>query len=453
MTRLVLDTNILLLDASNLITLGQDGSVIVLPEVVLEELDSKKGGFEEINFQARAFSRLLATGELTNIDRSNGMTITELLVKGVTVQVVALDKYDIDTAADSRNDQKIIAVAMALDDVILVSNDMMVRFRGMALGLAVQEFKIVEDADFEFVKELTVVDVEVFRTLHNADIMRVDPEYKVEHYSYKFTCATTGQMKLATVANGFISIIGKDTEKQLRLQDVAPMNSEQLLLGKAIQDPTISMVVLEAKSGSGKTLCAMSNAIRLMKTNKDKYSGILYIRNSVDDVGMKDEEIGFLSGNEEKMAVYLSPLVSTLEYIARNKITTKGLKPTEIEDKVLTAVDKLKEDYNIQGRISLGLRGVSLHNVIVLLDESQNMGPSTMQKILTRVGKDSKVIVMGSQRQIDSNYLNKHNNGLAVLMDECRERTVGTDVNLFAIQLHKVLRSPLSEFAEDLFSK
>jgi predicted ribonuclease YlaK len=103
--------------------------------------------------------------------------------------------------------------------------------------------------------------------------------------------------------------------------------------------------------------------------------------------------------------------------------------------------------------LTTGLRGRTLHNTIVIQDEWQNASQATAQKVLTRTGKNCKVIVTGSQNQIDSKYVTKYNNGLAVLMGEARERNIATDVNMFAIELTKVVRSEMALFAEELFTK
>jgi len=450
MRRLVLDTNIILLDANNILTLGKTNKVVV-PDTVLAELDAKKSGFEEINFQSREVARLLEESKVvSNTDTTDANTIT-INIRGVEIQLVTLKNYVADPLSYGGNDRRIIEVAKYLD-ATLMTNDTHMKFQAITEGIDTVSLKIVDDTESRFVKEVVVDDVEVFRTLHNADILTVDKDYTLEYYSYKFTCETTGQMKLATINNGFISVLGKDTETKLRQQEVAPVGAEQLLMSKAIQDPLIDLVIVEAKSGSGKTVCALSNAMKLMDLHKDRYQSIVYIRNSVDDIGNKDEEVGFLAGNEEKLAVYLHPLDDTLDFIVRKKVITKGKKSDEIEQIVTEKVSALRSKYNIQGMIATGLRGRTLHNTVVIIDEAQNMGTSTMQKVLTRVGKESKVILVGSQNQIDSSFLTKYSNGLAILIDECRQRKLDTEVNMFAINLHKVLRSPLSEFAEDLFT-
>lgn len=450
MKTVVLDTNIPLLDASYIL---RKEELVVLPETVLAELDNKKSGFEEINYQAREVARLLESAEIIGSHNNDGVNTTELMINGEhRVDIVALSRYEADAESYGGNDRRIIEVAKRLGKQ-LITNDIHMKFQAIAQEVEVTSLKQVEDTAAEFVKEFVVGCPEQFRTLHNANVLEVDPDYQVGNYSYKFTCENTNQMKLATVQNGFLTVLGKETETQLRKQEVNPMGLEQLLLSKAIQDPTIDMVVVEAKSGSGKTVSAVSNAMRAMKLHKDKYRTIIYVRNSVVDLGSKDEDTGFVSGNEEKVSRFLHPLEDTLDYIARSKINTKGKKPDEVEESVSRKIEEIRVEYKIQSMITNDMRGRTFANAIVIVDEVQNQGTSTMQKVLTRMGKDTKVILVGSQKQIDSSYLNRYNNGLAILLNECSTRKLDTDINMFAINLHKVLRSPMSEFGEDLFTK
>jgi len=452
----ILDTNILLLDSNNLFEFGD--AIVVLPETVLAELDSKKSGFDEINFQARACGRLLASAVVDNIETDEDCVFTRLVIGNTNILVVSIaDYYDADADTSSKNDQRILYVANELKgrglDVEVVSNDVMMRLRAIAVGIDATDMKAVDDVEFEFVKEFVVDDSEVFRTLHNASILDVDSDYKLENYNYKFTCATTEQVKLATISRGFINVLGKDTERELRRQDCAPINSEQLMASKAIQDTTVDIVMIEGQAGSGKNIVAVSNAIKLMRTNKDKYSSIVYIRSPQNDESM-GEDIGYLSTNEAKMDVYLGAMDDTLDFIVRSRIK-KGSneKVQEYEDRVARELSKLIADYGVTSTISTGLRGRTFHDSIVIIDEAQNTSPATMVKILTRVGKNCKVIVIGSQKQIDNKYISKYTNGLAVLMNEASIRNIDTDVNMYAITLDKVVRSDMAEFAEALFSK
>ncbi len=459
MRHLILDTNIPLTDANAILTLGNEpGVTIVLPETVLAELDSKKSGFEEINWQARATARLLANANVVSIDKREYGTRTELNVEGHTVLIVGLSAYVAHPSEYGGNDQRIIETALALqealpnDEIVLMSIDYYMRLRAQAVGLNVVDYKIIEDADFEFVKEFIVNDIEQFRGLHDSEILLIDPEYKLENYSYKFTNPETNQMKLATISNSLIKVLGKETEAELRKQDCPPINAEQLLMSRAVQDAKVDLVMVEGQAGSGKNITAVSNAMRLFRANRDKYASIVYIRNSINDEE-KGEDIGYVSGNDEKYGIYLGPMEDTLDYITRSRMPRKsGDKRDEYELKVQEKIEELKKEFGMESIITTGLRGRTFHNAIIILDEWQNTSQATCQKVLTRMGKDCKVIVIGSQRQIDNKWVTKYNNGFAVLMGEAQNRVVEAGVNMFAIELKKVVRSEMAEFAEKLFT-
>jgi PhoH-like ATPase len=458
---IILDTNIPLSNADNIVTLGQEpGVTIVLPETVLAELDNKKGGFEEINYQARATARLLASAEIVSNEAESYGNKTTLKIGDQTVLVIGLSAYKANPHEYGGNDQRIIETAKALmeavsadDEVVLMSIDYYMRLRAQAVGVKTADFKIVEDAECEFVKYMEIADEEVFRTLHDTSVYVIDIDHKPENYSYKFNCESIGQMKLATIVNGTIKVLGKETEQKLREQDCPPINSEQLLATKAIQDPLVDLVLIEGQAGSGKNVVALSNAIRLLKTNKDKYQQIVYIRNPIKDEE-RGEDIGYLSGNDEKYAVYLGPIEDTIDFIVRQKIKPKsGDRAGDLEIRVQEGIEKLKAECNIDAIITTGLRGRTFHNAIVIMDEWQNASQATAQKALTRIGKSCKVIVTGSNKQIDSKYVTKYNNGLSVLLNEARKQTIDTNINMFAIELKKVVRSEMAMFAEELFTK
>jgi PhoH-like ATPase len=250
----ILDTNILLLEASNLTTLASDGSTIVLPETVLDELDSKKSGHSEIAFQAREVGRLLARAEILRTYESQESTFTELKLDNINILVASNCQYpDLESApANIINDRKIIHVATLFpqENATFISNDVMCRIRAQSMGIKVTDYKTVETTNLEFTKEIEVT-AGLFTRLHNMPIAEVDPKYKPENFNYIFTDLQSGQRKLATVARGVLQVIGKETEKDLRCQDLNPLNSGQTFLSKALQDTSIDIVVCEALAGSG----------------------------------------------------------------------------------------------------------------------------------------------------------------------------------------------------------
>ena len=455
MTLKVLDTNILLLDAYNLINLGKDGSFIVIPSTVIDEIDSKKSGTSEIAFQARQFGRLLSKATVVKKEVDGILFKLELKLEDTSIFIIDPISYPSykDTEPSIVRDRQIIHAASliarryAQNITTFISNDVMCRIRAQAEGLTTSDLKVVDNVDMSFMAKVEVP-YEVFAKLHNMPILEADPAYEIYKYNYIFIEPESGQTKLATVTNGFIQVLGKETEKELRAQDLSPINSGQLFLSKAIQDRLVDIVVCEAKAGSGKTAVALSNAIKLVKAGA--FQSIHYIRASIDDVD-KVEEIGFLSGNDDKVAVYLHPLEDTLDLIIRNRYKDSKTKGAELEDKIAEGIEKLRETCHIQAMIGLGMRGRTFNNTVAIIDEAQGMSKASLQKVITRFGKNCKIIIIGSNNQIDNPYLNKYTNGLSTLLDACTKNH--DTVRLHAVSLPKVVRGPIAEFAENLFSE
>lgn len=370
-------------------------------------------------------------------------------------------EYKLGSEANSSisNDLKILEVVQAYEDTfelsdnIFISNDVMARIRATSLGLRTEGLIEVENIEFDFTKELKVSS-DIFSKIRNGTSLKIqdiDKDYDISNYNYTITCEDTNQQKLVCVLpNGNIDYISKEREADLRRQEANPLNKGQLFLSNAIQSQKYDIVVCSSQSGTGKTLTALSNAMKLVKTKK--YENIYYIRNSVDDVP-KEEAQGFRKGgDDEKNGIFFLPLEDSLDFIVRNKHSNSKLKADELEAKILAEKEAYIKKYNIIPLTALGLRGRTLRaNSIVIFEEIQNASSSSFQKMLTRVGKNSMIICIGSQNQIDNPYLTKYNNGLSVLLDACSKQ-YDTEVNLYGVTLHKVARSPVSEFAEKLFT-
>ncbi len=454
---LVLDTNILLFNANNLHTLSQDGTVLVIPDTVLEEIDNKKTLLNELGWQAREFGRILGKTELLEIkkeefknEKLNNIQVTTARLKlksGGEINLVFAP------TESSKNDDKIVEMALILKmhypTLQFMTNDTNCKYKALARGLSAIDYKVTENVDVEFMKHVIIEDNELFRTLDQKMIKDIVTDHEANFYSYKFE--NLGQVKLANIINNKIHIINKDLEKEIRHQDINPMNAEQQLMSHAIQDPNIDILVCEAKAGSGKTAVAVSNAIRLV--SKHHFDGITYIRNSIDDVE-PGEDIGYLSGNDEKMAVYLHALHDTIEFIARNRIKKKSNEKREdYEFRIEQLIEEINTKNDIEAILAYGTRGRTFIKRVIIIDEAQNLSDATMQKLLTRVGKGCKVIIIGSNRQIDNTYLTKFNNGLSTLTKAACEDRTEEAVSLYAIRLKKILRGPVAEFAEILFSR
>ena len=136
----------------------------------------------------------------------------------------------------------------------------------------------------------------------------------------------------------------------------------------------------------------------------------------------------------------------------KSKDNKQGAKKEEITEELISErVSDLVKKYQIETMWVGGMRGRTLSNSFVIVDEAQNMSASTMQLILSRIDNTCKIVVVGSNRQLDNQYITKYTNGLTGLLHSTKE--THDEVNLFAINLHKVLRGPITAFAEKIFSK
>jgi PhoH-like ATPase len=457
----VLDTNIILDDPSNIIKLYDNGeNNILIPEVVIDELDAKKSGFDDINYNARQFARLLEESEIISNERIDELIFIDTRIESlnINITIVSKDNYKCEAsnvATNILNDRKILEVAEFIKnignkEVIFLSLDIMCRTRALSLGIKTETLKGKDQTiDLEFHKTLKVENVN--GSFNGKDILEINPDHKPMNFSYTLEDENTGQQKLAQVQNGHIYLV---QEKELEKQSVRPMNKEQKFFVNALVEGFANIVAIDAKAGSGKTLISLATAMRLVK--KKEYSKIIYIRNSIESLD-KGEDVGYLPGLEEKFAIYNHPLMDNLKYIARNEIkkrntnTSNANKDKEDDTAINTKVDEYMKKYGIETMWVGEMRGRTLSEAIVIVDEAQNMSSKTLQLVLSRVDKTCKVIVIGSNKQIDNMYTNKYVNGLSVLLNSMSEPH--EEVKLWAGELNKVLRGPITEFAEKIFSR
>lgn len=458
----VLDTNILLEDATNIFKLSDNNNnLLILPETVLDEIDSKKSGFDEINFQAREFARTLENATIENsisIEEHKIVRLKVLDKSGAMIDIISKDEYVANSknvAINIFNDRKILEIASFANvyyekPVVFLSLDIMARTRALSMDIQTDAlFGTKSDFNFEFHKEVTVP-FEKIEFLENSDITQYDPDYQCYNFTYSFKVKSSDQIILAGVQNGKVRLLD---EGEIRDQIITPLNMEQLFFCNAILQHYYNVLIVEAKAGSGKTLLALSGALKLIR--RKEFQRIIYIRNSIESLD-KGEDIGYLPGYEEKFKIYNHPLMDSLDYIIRSDHkkkngNKKGTVYEPLEDaEVTTRIEQLIANYNIETMWVGEMRGRTLSNAFVIIDEAQNMSNKTMQMVLSRIDSSCKVIVLGSNMQIDNFYVNKYTNALTTLLKSTQQQS--DLVNLFAVKLKKVLRGPITEWAESIFS-
>ncbi len=461
----VLDTNILLEDATNIFKLSDENkNLIVLPETVLDEIDTKKSGFDEINFQAREFARILENSDIISSQNKDEHKIVRLEIygnKNATIDVISKENYELNTknvALNIINDRKILEIAKYCfkhyenSDITFLSLDIMARTRAVSLDIKTDSLigSDKEEFNYEFIKTIEIP-FEKTEFLEDSLITDFDEDYKPYNFCYCFKVKSSDQIILTFVQNKRIYLLD---ETEIRNQIIVPLNKEQLFFSNAILSHFYNVLIVEAKAGSGKTLLALSGALKLVR--QKYFQKIIYIRNSIESLD-KGEDVGYLPGLEEKFKIYNHPLMDSLDYIIRTEYKKKQSNRKnneniqELDDQeVSQRVEQLIQNYGIETMWVGEMRGRTLSNAFVIIDEAQNMSNKTMQMVLSRIDNSCKVVVLGSNKQIDNFYVNKHTNSLTTLLNSTKN---GSElVNTFAIKLQKVLRGPITEWAEQIFS-
>ncbi|MCG3680802.1 PhoH family protein [Aliarcobacter butzleri] len=460
----VLDTNILLEDATNIYKLSQDGkNLIILAETVLDEIDTKKSGFDEINFQAREFARILEDSNIISSTKKDLYKIIRLKInnKDTVIDIISKDEYEINSKNVSLNiinDRKILEISTFVNTyykhkVEFISLDIMARTRAISLDIKTNSLlgKDKDIFDLDFIKYIDI-NFEDLEYLDNEEIIKFDKEYKPYNFSYCFKVRHSDQVLLANIQNKKIKLLD---EVEVRDQVITPLNKEQLFFSDAIINHFYNVLIIEAKAGSGKTLLALSGALKLVR--QKFFQKIIYIRNSIESLD-KGEDVGYLPGLEEKFKIYNHPLMDSLDYIIRTEHKRKRNKKApdvvfqQLDDSEVTArIEQMISNYGIETMWVGEMRGRTLSNSFIIIDEAQNMSNKTMQMVLSRIDSSCKVVVLGSNKQIDNFYVNKYTNALTTLLKSTKNED--NLVNIFAIKLEKVLRGPITEWAEQIFSK
>lgn len=460
----VLDTNILLEDATNIYKLSQDGkNLIILAETVLDEIDTKKSGFDEINFQAREFARILEDSNIISSTKKDLYKIIRLRInnKDTVIDIISKDEYEINSKNVSLNiinDRKILEISTFANTyykhkVEFISLDIMARTRAISLDIKTNSLlgKDKDIFDLDFIKYIDI-NFEDLEHLDNEEIIKFDKDYKPYNFSYCFKVRHSDQVLLANIQNKKIKLLD---EVEIRDQVITPLNKEQLFFSDAIINHFYNVLIIEAKAGSGKTLLALSGALKLVR--QKFFQKIIYIRNSIESLD-KGEDVGYLPGLEEKFKIYNHPLMDSLDYIIRTEHKRKRNKKApdvvfqQLDDSEVTArIEQMISNYGIETMWVGEMRGRTLSNSFIIIDEAQNMSNKTMQMVLSRIDSSCKVVVLGSNKQIDNFYVNKYTNALTTLLKSTKNED--NLVNIFAIKLEKVLRGPITEWAEQIFSK
>ncbi|MCM3568764.1 PhoH family protein [Neobacillus mesonae] len=436
----VLDTNVLLQDPYSIFSFEENE--VVIPAVVLEEVDSKKRYMDEIGRNARHVSRLIdglrASGKLhERIPLENGGTIR--------IELNHRSFHELqDIFVEKTNDNRILAVAKNLfleeqtkengKPVILVSKDALVRVKADALGLVAEDFlndRVVEiDHIYTGFSEV-FVPVEKVKEFYEKGEIQVTEIGQYRFYPHQFLIIKDALGGSAS-AIGMVDPFGKKVKKlalnQEHIWGIHPRNVQQTMAIELLLRKDIPLVTLIGKAGTGKTLLAL--AAGLMQTEDFREYKKLLVARPIVPVG---KDLGFLPGEkQEKLRPWMQPIYDNLEFLFNTK------KPGEL-DAILAGMG------SIEVEALTYIRGRSLPKQFIIIDEAQNLTKHEVKTILTRVGEGSKIVLMGDPEQIDHPYLDAYNNGLTYVVEKFKNQIVSGHVRLL-----KGERSGLARLAADL---
>ncbi len=433
----VVDTNVLLHDFRSIYNFQEND--VIIPIVVLEELDKLKKGNDQINFNAREFTReldKLSGDHLFNGGVSLGKGHGKLSIETGKPFPKAISE----SFPENTPDHRILAIAeyVAAKNpalcVVLISKDINLRMKAKSIGLMAQDYETdkVRNIDDLYKNILTLENIEnqVISKLYeqpegvSVSEFNVNIELSGHHY---FILKSDKASALAHY-DPFNKVMTR-VEKQ-RMYGIEPRNAEQAFSFDALMRPEIQLVALTGKAGTGKTLLALAAALHQYKL----YNQILLARPIVP---LANRDMGFLPGDiKEKVEPYMHPLFDNLSVI-KNKF-----KP--MSEEYLKIDEMVKNDKLVITPLAY-IRGRSLSNSFFIIDEAQNLTPHEVKTIITRAGENTKMIFTGDIQQIDSPYLDTLSNGLSYLADRMKGQDLFAHVNLV-----KGERSYLAELASNL---
>ncbi|MDG2311863.1 MAG: PhoH family protein [Flavobacteriales bacterium] len=432
----VLDTCVLLYDHSAIINFEENR--IAIPITVLEELDNFKVGNETKHYEARESIRI--------IDRlSKDFTLREWIPlengRGGEMKIILGDSSNPSEAdkvfGKKTNDHRILDAALNLQvieknsTVVLVSKDINLRLKAKALNLPAEDYLTgkVKDMKFAYSGKTTIDDLEasVIRKMYvsgsTKKLSALGEARANNHFYIMKNCSSS--------ALGYFNESKKKIERVDKgyAYGVKPRNAEQAFALHAIQNPDINLVTICGDAGTGKTLLALAGALE----QRNQFDQIILAR---PIVALSNKDLGFLPGDaEEKVNPYMQPLWDNLNYI-KNQFG--------VNERKYRAIEEMREQGKIQICPLAYIRGRSLSNVVFIVDEAQNLTPHEVKTIITRAGENTKIILTGDVRQIDTPYLDEQSNGLTYVID----RLKGKDLYCH-ITLEKGERSDLANLAND----
>jgi len=443
----VLDTNVLLYDANAIFKFEGEDNVIVIPITVIEEVDRFKKHLNETGRNARQFSRniekLRVKGDITKgIKLENRST---LLIK---IPKEPLNKYTHYPFMGDEGDNRILSTACEIkenikddDEIFFITKDINLRIKASAIGLNAIDYEEKSVKFQEFFQGYDVVMVSdefienLYRKKETEEIEKIEkklshPIYPNQFFLFKSEIYPNNQaIGIYKKQKNKIILINTKFLKEKGIWGIKPKNLEQIMAFHLLLDDEIKLVTLLGKAGTGKTLLALASG--LQKVIDEEIYNKLVTSRPIFPLG---KDLGFLPGDvEKKLQPWMQPIYDNLDFIIG--INNENRKDYEfLIQKKIIEIEPLTY-----------IRGRSIANQFLIVDEAQNLTPHEIKTIITRAGDNTKIILTGDPYQIDNPYVDFTSNGLSYVSGKFLQYEIAGSITLI-----KGERSPLAELAAEV---
>ena len=435
MKNYIVDTNVLLHDPNSLLNFEENN--VVIPIEVIEEIDRFKRESSELGQNARTVSRML-----DNFRKGGSLSEGVKLPNGGKLKIIFQKNGHSSNGGEfSANsvDNRIVSLAQSIqkaqpkNQTILVSKDINLRIKADALGLQAEDY----ETDRVFITDLYTGMVELTVSSAKMAEFRANGELELnggKQYLPNEYCTLTDETNPKKAALTKVDATGKKLIPIIDCREgvwgIKPRNREQHYAFDALLDDRIKLVTLMGKAGTGKTLMAM--AAGLKRTVLDREFRRLVVARPTISMG---KELGFLPGSlDEKLAPWMQPIHDALEMLSDLNMGHDHRRSTDLMRSGSIVVEALSY-----------IRGRSIANQFMIIDEAQNLTPLEAKTIITRVGHGTKIIFTGDPYQIDNPYVDSSSNGFNYIVSRFRAEAVAAH-----IELQKGERSELAELAANI---
>lgn len=474
----LLDTSVILDDPVNILRISDENkNGIIITNIVLAEINNKKDEMRsEAGFRAREFFRLA--------DISWGEPVSS-----VELPLCVQDKIDLEKCKDDRYyrlslnyDRSLYGGDESPTHLYIVHRERYRVAHNFSEPRGLNDAKIAEIADdydltlvtndisFKIASEIKGIPTQSIRNSSVESPELIDFAYKYEYVEtpaipedsshYNFDQLTfiqratsengeeyeSGIKKHAFVINNQLEMCEFDVRfgEHFSHDLVRPLNLEQKFYYAMMTHPQNYITVVSGSTGSGKTLVALQAGLELVE--EGLVEGIVYTRNTVtstDDAA----ELGFRKGDEEqKLGFFMHPLYSAINFTIEHQ--SKYSLDARVEytgntnsTKKENATEVFMKKYNIETMDIAHLRGTTISRKFVIIDEAQNMANATLKLIGTRMGEETRMVVMGDPAQIDHPFLSRRRNALVTLLNKAQNSNF-----IAGIQLRHTIRSEIAEW-------